>query len=165
MYQAAIRDPNPVVFLENEILYGHSFPITEDVLSEDFVLPIGKAKVERPGKDLTIVSHTLGLTHSMEAAEQLKKEEGVEVEIINLRSIRPLDINTIIESVKKTNRLVTVEGGFPAFGVGSEICAQIMESDAFDHLDAPVERVTGADVPTPYAKNLCVSRTRQHFTC
>lgn len=154
LLKAAIRDPNPVIFLENEILYGQSFPVSQEVLSEDFTLPIGKAKIERAGKDLTIVSHTLGLNHSMAAAEQLKKDEGVEVEVINLRSIRPLDIKTIVESVKKTNRLVTVEGGFPAFGVGSEICAQIMESDAFDHLDAPVERVTGADVPTPYAKNL-----------
>lgn len=154
LMKAAIRDPNPVVVLENEILYGHSFPVTPEILSDDFLLPIGKAKVERTGKDLTIVSHTLGLTHSMAAAEQLKKDEGVEVEVINLRSIRPLDIETIIKSVKKTNRLVTVEGGFPAFGVGSEICAQIMESDAFDYLDAPVERVTGADVPTPYAASL-----------
>lgn len=154
LLKAAIRDPNPVVFLENEILYGQSFPVGQEVLSEDFTLPIGKAKIEREGKDITFVSHTLGLNHCMEAAEQLQKDEGVEVEVINLRSIRPLDIQTIIASVKKTNRLVTVEGGFPAFGVGSEICAQIMESDAFDHLDAPVERVTGADVPTPYAKNL-----------
>jgi pyruvate dehydrogenase E1 component beta subunit len=152
--QAAIRDPNPVVFLENEILYGQNFPVTAEVTSDDFLLPIGKAKIEREGKDITIVSHSIGLNHAMAAAETLKKEEGVEVEVINLRSIRPLDIETIIKSVKKTNRLVTVEGGFPAFGVGSEICAQIMESDAFDHLDAPVERVTGADVPTPYAKNL-----------
>jgi pyruvate dehydrogenase E1 component beta subunit len=118
------------------------------------VLTIGKAKVEREGKDITIVSHSLGVSQALEAAEKLKKEEGVEAEVINLRSIRPLDIDTIIKSVKKTNRLVTVEGGFPAFGVGSEICAQIMESEAFDYLDAPVERVTGADVPTPYAKNL-----------
>lgn len=154
LLKAAVRDPNPVVFLENEILYGHSFPVTPEILSDDFVLPIGKAKIEREGKDLTIVSHTLGLTHSMAAAEQLKKDEGIEVEVINLRSIRPLDIETIVKSVKKTNHLVTVEGGFPAFGVGSEICAQIMESDAFDHLDAPVERVTGADVPTPYATKM-----------
>lgn len=152
--QAAIRDPNPVVFLENEILYGQSFPVSAEALSDDFILPIGKAKIERAGSDLTIVSHTLGLNHSMAAAEKLSKEEGIEIEVINLRSIRPLDIETIIKSVKKTNRLVTVEGGFPAFGVGSEICAQIMESEAFDYLDAPVERVTGADVPTPYAKNL-----------
>lgn len=152
--QAAIRDPNPVIFLENEILYGQSFPVSAESLSDDYILPIGKAKIERAGKDLTIVSHTLGLNHSMAAAEQLSKDEGIEIEVINLRSIRPLDIETIVKSVKKTNRLVTVEGGFPAFGVGSEICAQIMESEAWDYLDAPVERVTGADVPTPYAKNL-----------
>ncbi|CAO1626601.1 unnamed protein product [Sympodiomycopsis kandeliae] len=154
LLKAAIRDPNPVVFLENEILYGHSFPVNSEVLSDDFVLPIGKAKIERPGKDVTIVSHTLGLTHSMAAAELLQKEDGIEVEVVNLRSIRPLDIETISKSVKKTNHLVTVEGGFPAFGVGSEIIAQVVESDAFDYLDAPAERVTGADVPTPYATAL-----------
>lgn len=153
LLKAAIRDPNPVVFLENEILYGYSFPVNEEVLSEDFLLPIGKAKIERSGKDVTIVSHTIGVDHALNAAKLLK-EEGIEAEVINLRSIRPLDIDAIAESVKKTNRLVTVECGFPAFGLGSEICAQIMESDAFDYLDAPVERVTGADVPTPYAANL-----------
>lgn len=107
--QAAIRDPNPVVFLENEILYGQTFPVSAEALSDDFVLPIGKAKVERDGKDITIVSHTLGLNHSMAAAEILKKEEGIEVEVINLRSIRPLDIESIIKSVKKTNRCARAE--------------------------------------------------------
>jgi len=153
LLKAAIRDPNPVVVLENEILYGHSFPVSEEVLSEDFLLPIGKAKIERSGKDITIVSHSIGVDHALNAAKLLK-EEGVEAEVINLRTIRPLDIEPVIASVKKTNRLVTVEGGFPAFGLGSEICAQIMESEAFDYLDAPVERVTGADIPTPYATNL-----------
>lgn len=153
LLKAAIRDPNPVVFLENEILYGATFPMTPESLSEDFVLPIGKAKIERPGKDITIVSHTIGVQHSLNAAELLEKE-GIQAEVINLRSIRPLDFNSIFESLKKTNRLVTVEGGFPAFGLGSEICAQVMETDAFDYLDAPVERVTGADVPTPYAVNV-----------
>lgn len=153
LLKAAIRDPNPVVCLENEILYGHSFSISQEALSEDFVIPIGKAKIERPGKDVTIVAHSMGVAHSLEAAESLAKE-GIEAEVINLRSIRPLDIDAIVESVKKTNRLVTVEGGFPAFGLGSEICAQVMETEAFDYLDAPVERVTGADVPTPYAHNL-----------
>ena len=151
--KAAIRDPNPVVVLENEILYGHSFPVSQEALSEDFVIPIGKAKIERSGKDVTIVSHSIGVDHGLRAADMLAKE-GIEAEVINLRSIRPLDIESVIESVKKTNRLVTVEGGFPAFGLGSEICAQIMESEAFDYLDAPVERVTGADIPTPYAENL-----------
>ncbi|KAI0005033.1 thiamine diphosphate-binding protein [Russula compacta] len=152
-YQSAIRDPNPVVFLENEMLYGVSFPISKEAISDDFLLPIGKAKVERVGSDITIVAHSKMVTHSLEAADILAKE-GIKAEVINLRSIRPLDIDTIKESVKKTNRLVTVEGGFPAFGLGSEICAQIVESEAFDYLDAPVERVTGADIPTPYAANL-----------
>ncbi|TCD68188.1 pyruvate dehydrogenase E1, beta subunit [Steccherinum ochraceum] len=153
LLKAAIRDPTPVVFLENEMLYGVSFPMSKEAMSDDFVLPIGKCKVEREGSDVTIVAHSRMVSFSMEAADELAKE-GVKAEVINLRSIRPLDIDTIIKSVKKTNRLVIVEGGFPAFGVGSEICAQIVESEAFDYLDAPVERVTGADVPTPYAKNL-----------
>ncbi|KAG8965077.1 pyruvate dehydrogenase E1, beta subunit [Tulasnella sp. 419] len=153
LLKAAIRDPNPVVFLENEMLYGVSFPMSAEAMSDNFLLPIGKAKVEREGSDITIVAHSKMVTHSMEAAEALAKE-GIKAEVINLRSIRPLDIDTITKSVKKTNRLVIVEGGFPMFGVGSEICAQVVESDAFDYLDAPVERVTGADVPTPYAANL-----------
>ncbi|KAJ7283571.1 pyruvate dehydrogenase e1 component beta subunit [Mycena rebaudengoi] len=153
LLKAAIRDPNPVVFLENEMLYGVSFPMSAEAMSDDFVLPIGKCKVEREGSDITLVAHSKMVTHSLEAAEALAKD-GIKAEVINLRSIRPLDIETIIKSVKKTNRLVIVEGGFPAFGVGSEICAQIVESEAFDYLDAPVERVTGADVPTPYATNL-----------
>ena len=148
------------------MLYGVSFPMSQEAMSSDFLLPIGKAKVEREGSDVTIVAHSKMVTHSLEAAEELAKE-GIKAEVVNLRSIRPLDIDTIIKSVKKTNRyvsplrdpsiylthnvfsLVIVEGGFPQFGVGSEICAQIVESEAFDYLDAPVERVTGADVPTP----------------
>jgi len=153
LLKSAIRDPNPVVFLENEMLYGVSFPMSAEAMSDNFLLPIGKAKVEREGSDITIVAHSKMVTHSMEAAEALEKE-GIHAEVINLRSIRPLDAETIIRSVKKTNRLMIVEGGFPQFGVGSEICAQIIESEAFDYLDAPVERVTGADVPTPYAANL-----------
>ena len=153
LLKAAIRDPNPVVFLENEMMYGVSFPVSSEVMSDNFVLPIGKAKVEREGSDVTIVAHSKMVTHSLEAADALAKE-GIKAEVINLRSIRPLDIDTIKKSVKKTNRILIVEGGFPAFGVGSEICAQIVESEAFDYLDAPVERVTGADVPTPYAANL-----------
>jgi len=153
LLKSAIRDPNPVVFLENEMMYGVSFPMSQEAMSDNFLIPIGKCKVEREGSDVTIVAHSKMVTHSLEAADALAKE-GVKAEVINLRSIRPLDIDTIIKSVKKTNRLVIVEGGFPAFGVGSEICAQIVESEAFDYLDAPVERVTGADVPTPYATNL-----------
>ncbi|KAG5418730.1 PDB1 [Candida metapsilosis] len=154
LIKASIRDPNPVVFLENEIAYGESFPVSEEVLSSDFVLPIGKAKIEREGTDITLVGHSRAVKFAVEAAEKLKQDYGVNAEVINLRSIKPLDVPTIIESLKKTNHLVTVENGFPGFGVGSEICAQIMESEGFDYLDAPVERVTGCEVPTPYAKEL-----------
>lgn len=154
LIKASIRDPNPVVFLENEIAYGESFPVSEEVLSSDFVLPIGKAKVEKEGTDITIVGHSRAVKFALEAAEKLKEDYDINTEVINLRSIKPLDVPTIIESLKKTNHLVTVENGFPAFGVGSEICAQIMESEGFDYLDAPVERVTGCEVPTPYAKEL-----------
>ncbi|KAH3680220.1 hypothetical protein WICMUC_000485 [Wickerhamomyces mucosus] len=154
LVKAAIRDPNPVVILENELLYGNAFEVSEEVLSHDFTLPIGKAKIEREGSDITIVSHSRNLEFCLDAAKQLKEEFGVEAEVINLRSIKPLDVPAIVKSVKKTNHLITVEAGFPAFGVGSEIVAQVMESDAFDYLDAPVERVTGAEVPTPYAKEL-----------
>ncbi|CDS06584.1 hypothetical protein LRAMOSA09112 [Lichtheimia ramosa] len=153
LLKAAIRDPNPVVFLENELEYGVSYPMSAEALSSDFVLPIGKAKVEREGKDITIVSHSRSVGFSMKAAEELAKS-GISVEVVNLRSIRPLDVDTITASIKKTNRLITVEGGWASYGVGSEIAAQVMESDAFDYLDAPMVRVAGADVPTPYAKNL-----------
>lgn len=153
LLKAAIRDPNPVVFLENELMYGTSFEVADTVMSKDFVLPIGKAKVELVGSDVTIVAHSRPVGFALEAAAELAKE-GIKAEVINLRSIRPLDIDTIIASVKKTNHLVTVEGGWPQFGVGSEIVAQIMESDAFDHLDSPILRVTGADIPMPYAANL-----------
>ncbi|KAI5959406.1 PDB1 [Candida pseudojiufengensis] len=154
LLKAAIRDPNPVVFLENEIAYGESFPVSEEVLSSDFILPIGKAKIEREGTDLTIVGHSRAVKFCMEAADKLKEDYDINAEVINLRSIKPLDVPTIVESIKKTNHLITVENGFPSFGVGSEICAQIMESEGFDYLDAPVERVTGCEVPTPYAKEL-----------
>jgi pyruvate dehydrogenase E1 component beta subunit len=161
------------------MLYGVSFPMSQEALSDNFLLPIGKAKVERAGSDVTIVAHSKMVGHSIEAADVLAKE-GIKAEVINLRSIRPLDIDTIKESVKKTNRsvriaemreyvelwnadvcfrLLIVEGGFPHFGVGAEICAQVIESEAFDYLDAPVERITGADVPTPVrARHLS-----QHF--
>jgi len=153
LLKAAIRDPNPVVVLENELLYGQSFEVSENVLKNDFVLPIGKAKVEVQGSDITLVAHSRSVGDCIEAAKELAKK-GVKAEVINLRSIRPLDIQTIVESIKKTNHLITVEGGWPMFGVGSEIAAQVMESEAFDYLDAPVYRVTGADIPMPYAQNL-----------
>lgn len=154
LLKAAIRDPNPVVYLENEILYGQSFDVSPEVLSADFVLPLGKAKVELAGTDVTIVAHSIAVQFALEAAGRLKSEHGISAEVINLRTIRPLDTASIVASVKKTNHLVTVEGGWPMFGVGAEITAQISESEAFDYLDAPVLRVTGADVPTPYAKEL-----------
>jgi len=153
LLKAAIRDPNPVVVLENEIMYGQTFQVSDEVMDVDFLIPFGKAKVERQGKDITIVAHSKAVGDSMAAAELLEKE-GISAEVINLRSIRPLDMDTIIQSLKKTNRLITVEGGWPQFGVGSEICARIMESEGFDYLDHPVERVTGADIPTPYAQQL-----------
>jgi pyruvate dehydrogenase E1 component beta subunit len=149
LLKAAIRDPNPVVFLENEILYGQSFPVPT---AGDFVLPIGKAKIERPGKHVTIVAFSIMVGHALKAAETLAAE-GIEAEVINLRSIRPLDTETIVQSVKKTNRLVSVEEGWPFAGIGSELAAQMMEH-AFDYLDAPVQRVAGVDVPLPYAANL-----------
>lgn len=153
LLKAAIRDPNPVVFLENELLYGESFEVSEECLSPDFTLPY-TSKVEREGTDISIITYTRNVQFSLQAAEILDKQYGISAEVINLRSIRPLDVNAIIKTVKKTNHLITVESSFPQFGVGSEVIAQIMESEAFDYLDAPVQRVTGADVPTPYAKEL-----------
>ncbi|GHD47484.1 hypothetical protein GCM10017083_17910 [Thalassobaculum fulvum] len=149
LLKAAIRDPNPVIFLENEVLYGQSFDVPTD---PDFVLPIGKAKIVRPGKDVTITAFSIMVGKALEAAEKLA-EEGIDAEVIDLRTIRPLDIDTIVNSVKKTNRLVTTEEGWAFSGIGSEIAALMMEH-AFDHLDAPVARVAGADVPMPYAANL-----------
>lgn len=149
LLKAAIRDPNPVVFLENEILYGQSFEVPDD---DDFVLPIGQAKIEREGTDVTIVAFSIMVGKALKAAEKLA-EQGISAEVINLRSIRPLDVNTIIRSVMKTNRLVTCEEGWHFAGIGSEIASVVMEH-AFDYLDAPVARVTGEDVPMPYAANL-----------
>ncbi len=149
LLKSAIRDPNPVIFLENEIMYGKSFDVPK---GDDFLIPIGKAKVVRPGKDVTIVSFGIGMTYALGAAEALAKE-GIEAEVIDLRTIRPMDIETVIASVQKTNRCVAVEEGFPQSGVTAEIGMKIMEA-AFDYLDAPVARVTGKDVPMPYAANL-----------
>ncbi|CAA2107334.1 2-oxoisovalerate dehydrogenase subunit beta [Methylobacterium bullatum] len=149
LLKAAIRDPNPVIFLENEILYGQSFPVPK---LDDFVLPIGKARIHRTGKDVTIVSFSIGMTYALKAAQALA-DEGIEAEVIDLRTLRPMDTDTIVESVKKTGRCVTVEEGFPQSGIGAEIIARLM-ADAFDFLDAPVLRVTGKDVPMPYAANL-----------
>ncbi|KAK8622427.1 hypothetical protein V6N13_117344 [Hibiscus sabdariffa] len=185
LLKAAIRDPDPVVFLENELLYGESFPISDEVLDSSFCLPIGKAKIERKGKHVTIAAYSKMVGYSLQAAEILEKD-GIDAEVkiitqssaspykaqfnltilprsamynlryiqvINLRSIRPLDRSTINDSVRKTNRLVTVEEAFPQHGVGAEICACVVE-ESFAYLDAPVERIAGADVPMPYAANL-----------
>ena len=149
LLKAAIRDPNPVIFLENEILYGQQFEVPED---SDFVLPIGKAKIERPGRDVTITAFSIMVGKALQAADELAKL-GIDAEVINLRSLRPFDTDTIVASIKKTNRLVSVEEGWPFAGIGSELAAQMMEH-AFDWLDAPVKRVAGLDIPLPYAANL-----------
>ncbi|KJH47959.1 Transketolase, pyridine binding domain protein [Dictyocaulus viviparus] len=179
LLKAAIRDDNPdtffeqviiaayisrqiisvahsyflVVFLENEILYGHSFPVSDEVLRDDFVLPIGVCKIEREGNHVTVVSFSKGVELALEAAKQLEAL-GISAEVINLRTLRPLDFETIKNSVMKTHHLVTVEQGWPYAGIGAEICAQVNESVAWDYLDAPILRVTGVDVPMPYAQHL-----------
>jgi pyruvate dehydrogenase E1 component beta subunit len=149
LLKAAIRDPNPVVFLENEMLYGQSFEVPDD---PDFIIPIGKAKIERAGTDVTITAFSRMVGVALQAAEMLA-EQGISAEVINLRTIRPLDVETIADSVRKTNRLVSVEEGWPFAGMGAEMAALMMEA-CFDDLDAPVLRVHGADVPMPYAANL-----------
>jgi pyruvate dehydrogenase E1 component beta subunit len=149
LLKSAIRDPNPVIFLENEILYGRSFPVPS---GEDVLVPIGRARVAREGDHVTIVSFGVGMSHAERAVEQLEGE-GISPEVIDLRTLRPLDIDAVVASVRKTHRCVTVEEGWPIASVGSEISAQLMEQ-AFDWLDAPVTRVTGKDVPMPYAANL-----------
>ena len=156
LMKAAIRDPNPVVVLEHELMYGQSFDVPA---SDEFVLPIGKAKIEREGSDVTITAFSIMVGKALEAAEKLA-EEGISAEVINLRTIRPLDRHTIIESVKKTNRIVSVEEGWPYAGIGSEIAALVQEH-AFDYLDAPIGRVHAADVPMPYAANLEALATPQ----
>ncbi len=149
LLKAAIRDPNPVVFLENEILYGQTFDVPR---LDDFVVPIGKARVARAGDDVTIVSWSIGMSYALKAAEELAKDD-ISAEVVDLRTIRPMDIETVVRSVIKTGRCVTVEEGWPQSGVGAEIAARVM-SEAFDYLDAPVVRITGKDVPMPYAANL-----------
>jgi pyruvate dehydrogenase E1 component subunit beta len=149
LLKAAIRDPNPVIFLENEIAYGRSFPVPK---LDDHIVPIGKARVVKPGTGVTLVAHSICVALILEAAEKLAGE-GIDAELIDLRTLRPLDIDTIIASVRKTNRVVTIEQGWPICSIGSEIASQVVES-AFDYLDAPPTRVTGKDVPMPYAANL-----------
>jgi pyruvate dehydrogenase E1 component beta subunit len=153
LLKAAIRDDNPVVCLENELMYNEKFPVSDTVLSPDFLIEIGKAHIERPGKHITIVSFSKPVGTCLKAAEELAKS-GIEAEVINLRSLRPLDRDTIIDSVKRTGHLLTVEQGWPTCGVGAEIVAMISEEDSFDYLDAPPLRMTGADIPMPYAPTL-----------
>ncbi len=149
LLKAAIRDPNPVIFLENEIVYGRSFPVPK---LDDFVLPIGKARICRPGADVTIVAYSITVGQALEAAEKLA-EQGIDAEVIDLRSLRPLDMDTVLESVKKTNRIVTIEQAWPVCSIGSEICSRVA-LEAFDYLDAPPTKLSGKDVPMPYAANL-----------
>ncbi|MBB5572467.1 MULTISPECIES: pyruvate dehydrogenase complex E1 component subunit beta [Rhizobium] len=149
LLKAAIRDPNPVIFLENEILYGQHFDVPK---LDNFVLPIGKARIHRSGKDATVVSFGIGMTYATKAVAELEAQ-GIDVELIDLRTIRPMDLPTIIESVKKTGRLVTVEEGYPQSSVGTEIATRVMQQ-AFDYLDAPILTIAGKDVPMPYAANL-----------
>jgi pyruvate dehydrogenase E1 component beta subunit len=149
LLKAAIRDPNPIVFLENELMYGEKFEVPDD---EDYVLPIGKAAVKRAGKDVTIIAFSIMVGKALRAAEMLAAE-GIDAEVIDLRTIRPLDVPTIVESVKKTGRCISVEEGWPMAGIGAEIAAVINEN-CFDYMDAPAMRVCGLDVPLPYAANL-----------
>ncbi|EKF31110.1 2-oxoisovalerate dehydrogenase beta subunit, mitochondrial precursor, putative [Trypanosoma cruzi marinkellei] len=153
MIKTAIRDENPVVVLEHELMYGESFSVSDEAMGEDFLIPWGKAKVERVGKHISMIAFSRGVELCMKAADQLAKE-GIEAEVINLRSLRPLDRRTVIESIMKTGRAMTVDESFPVCNIGAEICAIVMESEAFDYLDAPMERVSCADCPTPYAKDL-----------
>jgi len=153
LMKSAIRDNNPVVVLEHELMYGVSFPMSEAAQSKDFLIPIGQARVEREGTDVTIVSFSANMALAHEAAD-IMATRGVSVEVINLLTLRPLDRNTVLESVKKTGRVVSLESGWPQCGIGAEISAMIMETDAFNYLDAPLERITGADVPMAYAKEL-----------
>jgi pyruvate dehydrogenase E1 component beta subunit len=149
LLKQAIRDPNPVIFLENEILYGKTFEVPD---LPDFTIPFGKAKIARAGDDVTLVSFGIGMTYAMEAAERLAAE-GISAEVIDLRTLRPLDYGTVLASVQKTNRCVTIEEGFPVASIGNHISAYLMQN-AFDYLDAPVINCTGKDVPMPYAANL-----------
>lgn len=150
LLKAAIRDPNPIIFLENEITYGFKFDVP---IRDDYVLEIGKARVMRQGSDVTITAFSIMVKYALEAADILQQQFGVNAEVIDLRTIRPLDYPTIAKSLAKTNRLVSVEEGWPQFGVGSEIASLAMEQ-SFDDLDAPVQRVAAKDIPLPYAANL-----------
>ena len=151
LLKSAIRDNDPVVFLENEMMYGVEFEFDPKIMDKDFLVPIGKAKIEREGSDVTITAHAKMVGTSLAAAEVLQRDHGISAEVINLRTLRPLDRPAIINSVIKTKRIVSVEEGWSQCGIGAEIAGIMMESEAFDHLDAPLERVAGAEVPMPYS--------------
>ena len=153
LLKSAIRDGNPIIFLESELMYSAKYTFDKKVMDPDFLLPIGKANIEKEGTDVTLVSYSKMVGTALDAATKLKEEHGINAEVINLRSIRPLDRKEIVDSVKKTGRIVSVDDGWPQCGVGAEISAIMME-EAFDYLDAPHERITGADVPMPYAITL-----------
>lgn len=160
LIKAAIRDPNPVVVLEHELMYGVSFPMSDEAQSKDFIIPIGKCKFEREGTDVTLITFSKEVGLALQAAEVMAAK-GTSVEVINLLTIRPLDRDAILGSIKKTGRCVTLEQGWPQHGVGAEISAMIMETDTFNYMDAPMERVCGADIPMPYAKDLEVAALPQ----
>ncbi|XP_058801683.1 pyruvate dehydrogenase E1 component subunit beta, mitochondrial-like [Phymastichus coffea] len=151
--KAAVRDPDPVVILESELLYNYEYPLTDEALDKDFTIPIGKAKIEKPGKHITLTTHGQATPYTMKAAELLASD-GIEAEVINLRSLRPMDWDTIFKSIGKTHRLMTVELGWPRCGVGSEIVATVMENPVFFQLDAPAVRCTGVDIPMPYSEKI-----------
>lgn len=151
LIKAAIRDDDPVVVLENEMMYGVEMEVDPKIMDKDFLIPIGKAKIERAGTDCTITAHAKMVGHSLQAAEILQRDHNISVEVINLRTVKPLDRYTIIDSVKKTKRIVNVEEGWPQCGIGAEIAGVMMETEAFDYLDAPMQRISGAEVPMPYS--------------
>ncbi|OZC07229.1 putative pyruvate dehydrogenase E1 component subunit beta [Onchocerca flexuosa] len=153
LLKSAVRDDNPVVMLENELLYSETFPMSDEALKNDFTVPLGKAKIEREGTDITLISYSIGMLTTLKAADQLAKE-GISAEVINLRSIRPFDFETVKKSVMKTHHVVTIDNGWPFCCLGAEICMQLNESEAYDALDGPVYRVTGTDVPMPFSESL-----------
>jgi len=160
--KAAVRDPDPVIMLESEMIYSVEFPVSDEAMDKDYQIPFGKAKVEKPGKDITLVTHGQAYIHTLQAAETLAGE-GIEAEVINLRSLRPLDWNTVFKSIGKTHRLMTVEFGWPRCGIGADIVATVMENPVFYQLDAPAIRCTAVDVPLPYSEKLdsiCIPTSR-----
>jgi len=154
LLKASIRDGNPIVCLENELMYSQTFEINDKIMDPEFVVPIGKLKIEREGTDVTLISYSRGVGITLDAANILKKDHGIDAEVLNLRTLKPLDVNGIVKSIKKTHRVVTIEEGWPQHGIGSEIAATLMETDGFFYLDHPLERISSAEVPLPYSLSL-----------